>query len=139
MSNSRKNTRRTTSDYYIVFDGQTEEILGRVSNMSQGGLKLISEKAVDVPRLFHCRMTLPEPVMGQGEILFDAESRWTREIGHYGWYETGYEFGRISNTDRERLELLLRKWMIEESQKLNATGAATNKSGQLPKIRVIKS
>jgi hypothetical protein len=102
-------------------------------------MKLISDNIIEVPKLFYCRMSLPEKILDQAQVKFEMESKWSREIGNYGWYETGFEFTEVSGADREVLDFLLQKWMMEESQKINRSDVTEKREKELPRIRVLKS
>ena len=92
--------RRWTSDYYVVFNRDTAEAIGRVLNFSDTGILLMTADEIRVPSVLRCRMVLPAPVDGRVELLFDAESRWGRRNEKNDWYETGFHITAMDETDR---------------------------------------
>jgi hypothetical protein len=106
MTEQRHNDRRWTSDYYIVFDRETGDAIGRVLNFSVAGLLLMSAEEIEVPARLLCRMVLPREVDGRTVIIFDAESRWARHNDKSDWYETGLAIISMSVEDRNTFESL---------------------------------
>ena len=115
MKEQRKQTRAQVSDYFIVFDRHTDEIIGRVMNMTDEGMMVVSEMPTKVSGSFHCRMALPEKLMDKNQVLFDAECKWCEKNQSTGMYESGYQIRQISAVDREIISLLLQKWMNAKS------------------------
>ncbi|MCB2229166.1 PilZ domain-containing protein [bacterium] len=99
MAEEQHNPRRWTSDYFVVFDRDSNEPLGRVLNFSDTGLLLMSAEPIKVPQVLFCRLLLPHPVNGVTEIFFDAESRWTRHNAKADWYETGFHITAMAEQD----------------------------------------
>ncbi len=116
MVERRQKKRETASGYYTVFDTQTDKPLGKVVNLSEEGIMLISEWPVETSQLFHCRMALPEKVLDRRLVVFDAECKWCRMNETAGVYECGYYFQEISAKDQEVIKLLLKAWTSGESE-----------------------
>ncbi len=109
MKDLRRNDRRWTSDYYVLFDRESGEAIGRVLNFSENGLLIMSAEQIPIPHLLRCRMTLPRPVDGRSEVLFDAESRWGRHNEKSDWFETGLLIVAMPAGDRAMYERLVRE------------------------------
>lgn len=108
MKDLRSNDRRWTSNYYVVFDRDTNEAIGRVLNFSEGGLLLMSAEMIEVPSVLRCRLALPEALDGRTDIVFDAESRWGRRNEKSDWFETGFRITEISDADMAIFRKLFR-------------------------------
>ena len=117
MSVQRKNVRHKTSDYFLVYDSDTGELVGRVINLSLDGAMLIGDQPVDIPTRHTCRLALPEDIDGRKWIKFVAESRWCRKNNKCDWFETGYKFVTISDEDRFLLNKLISTWTVVETDK----------------------
>ena len=120
MEESRKNERRAPNDYYLVFDRENDRFIGRVLNMSLDGVLLVSMEPVEVSGIFHCIMALPEKIDDCNQIVFDAESKWSRKNESSNMYETGYRFKNISKTDRGIVRELLQRWLTVQSSSLSS-------------------
>lgn len=111
----RKHTRRSTDEYYIVIDKISQEPLGRIANVSTGGLKLISSAALQLGHSYQCEMNLPEEILGHRSISFEVECRWSRQSESGATWESGCEFKRISSTAMEVMQQLSHLWMMSAS------------------------
>lgn len=107
MSVTRKSLRKQTDSFLAVYDRGTDELIGRLVDMTTEGVKLRSMKAMDPGVVFQFRMDLPVELKGCKEIVFDAKSVWSKrdEVSHE--YFTGFAMQEISNTEVEKIELLL--------------------------------
>ena len=120
MEETRKDLRRIPNDYFLVFDRHHDNFIGRVLNMSLGGMMLVSEDPMETSKLFHCRMDLPEKVEGHDYITFNAESKWCRMNEHTKMYETGYELKELSAVTRKIIGILLKKWIAVQNATLSS-------------------
>jgi c-di-GMP-binding flagellar brake protein YcgR len=121
MGDQRKLARRRTSDYFVVYERETERIVGRLVNLTIAGAMIISEDPVEVPTTVKCKLRLPESVEGRQEVLFDAESRWCKKNNHTDWYETGYKFVNVSDIDIRLITLVTRDWLAKEADSSGGT------------------
>ena len=111
MQELRKKNRGYTNDYFLVFDMNTGEILGRLINLSPDGIMLISDDPIELNQTFKSRMILPELIDGKKEIYFDLQARWCNKNKRADWYETGYEIINKSENCLKVLYLLASKYM----------------------------
>ena len=111
MKELRKKTRGYTNDYFLVFEIETGEILGRLMNLTPDGIMLISDNENELNKTIKSRMILPELVDGKKEIYFDLQARWCQKNKRADWYETGYEI--INRTEKclKILNILASQWM----------------------------
>jgi c-di-GMP-binding flagellar brake protein YcgR len=115
MANKRKHERVKPIDHFLVVDTQTDKFIGRVVNMSSGGIKVIGVNQISVSNSYHCRMALPEKINGKNEIMFTAECKWSDKNDFMKMYETGFEFKQISDQDQDILQSLLNEWCMTKS------------------------
>lgn len=132
----RDTVRREATDPLIVYDMETDLPAGQVINMSFRGLRLMSEFEVEVYKVYYFRMPLTQTVNGINEIFFDAECRWCRQNQDTSWYDSGYNIRKASAEDAEVIKLLTKKWMMDKSNKLNASqqNRTEKKGGLLSKL-----
>lgn len=121
MGDQRKLARRRTSDYFVVYERETERVVGRLVNLTVAGAMIISEGPVDVPTITKCKLRLPEPVEGRKEVVFDAESRWCKKNDQSDWYETGYKFVNVSDMDMKLITMVTREWLAKETDTSGST------------------
>lgn len=125
MSIDNPRQRFKTSGYYLVYDTTTDELIGRVVNLSLEGTMLISDHPIDVPTRLSCRMPLLESIDGQNTINFTLESRWSKKNDKFDWHESGFKFVEISDLDRKLIGKLMESWLAEEN---NRSGRVTTPS-----------
>lgn len=113
MSDRRNQARRRTSDYFLVYNDETDELIGRVMDLTTEGAMMISETSVEVPQTFKCRLVLPRMIGRHKNLHFEAECKWSRKNHRLGWYESGYRFVDLSDTTRKILTELLKDWDIK--------------------------
>lgn len=99
MKKERKYTRKRTSDYFLVRHLQTHQIIGRIANLSVGGLMLIATKSLTVHRDYKLQLEFPRIIAEKSSITFTAESRWSKYNGHADWWEIGFEIREIDPLD----------------------------------------
>lgn len=75
----RKYPRKTTAKILEVFDLNTEEYLGNVVDMSQGGIMLITSLKIEPSTVYQISIKLPNDYAGQKTINFGAEILWTED------------------------------------------------------------
>jgi len=114
MKEKRKHSRQQADDYFIVLEKRTDDILGRIQNMTVTGMMLVSENDIEESKSFDCRMALPEVVLGRDQVFFTAECRWCHKNETYGWYEVGFEFKGVSEKDSAVIDQLLRRWEVAD-------------------------
>lgn len=107
MNVVRKSLRKQTDSFLAVYNRGTEELIGRLVDMTTEGVKLRSMKAMEPGVVFQFRMDLPVELKGCKEIIFDAKSIWSKrdEVSHE--YFTGFAMQEISTKEVEKIEMLL--------------------------------
>jgi c-di-GMP-binding flagellar brake protein YcgR len=114
MSEKRSAKRRHLIYYLGVDDRQTEGLVGRVVDITAGGMRLISENAVDPGGTFRLRMVLPREFEHKQEITFGATSRWCTRDANPQWFSIGFEFKDISPADITIIEDLIREFAFKD-------------------------
>ena len=112
---NRNNSRRRVNDYFIVYDRITDNLIGRLIDLSTGGAMMITEEPVEVPCISTCRMALPEKVHGHRQVEFDAEGKWCQRNDITGMYETGYQFINLTRQAEELIQIIMEKWTTEQT------------------------
>ena len=116
MGRERSLVRKRTSDYFLVYNRDTDELIGRLINLTTEGAMLISDDPIDVPTISKCKMVLPEEIEGCKEVTFDAKSKWCKRNEDFHWYETGYQFLNVSDVGKQIIILLTRDLMAKGAQ-----------------------
>jgi hypothetical protein len=111
MNNTRSNERRYTNDYLIVFDSETDDPIGRILNLSETGLKMITDEKIEVGSPRKVSLKLPDYIEGCREITIDIECRWCEFNQRSDWYECGFSLEDLSDFNLNVIRSLLFEWM----------------------------
>lgn len=119
MTDKRKQQRKFTNDYFLVYDTETNKLIGRVLDLTPSGAMLIGDSLISVPVTYSCRMVMPRMIDRHRHLYFDVESRWCQKNPRLGWHETGYQITKISDEFRALISEMIGEWIVKEgSQEL---------------------
>lgn len=107
MMDRRRLTRYVIEEYYCVVDRDSNQVLGRLANLSIEGIMLITERPVKKRNVLKLTLELAEPVLGQSKIVFDAECRWCRKGKGVDWFESGYKLKDVPMEDQTTIMCLV--------------------------------
>ncbi|RZA21577.1 MAG: PilZ domain-containing protein [Lysobacteraceae bacterium] len=102
---SRRATRRPVSGTVLVTDTMTEDVVGRICNLSVGGLLLIASKPLVDDALYQFRFPLPDNT-GTQTIEVGAHVLWIDGASAPGQSWVGLRFLGLSADTTQRL----RRW-----------------------------
>ena len=105
MADRRKHKRKHMIYYSKVFDENTDNVTGRLVNLSAEGMMLINEKPIESDKSFRFRMVLPDEIEGKIIITLDMTSRWSRGDMNSDYYDTGFQ---LRNRNRKNTEIVKR-------------------------------
>ena len=90
-----------------VWDEVAEELLGRLGNISYGGLLQITEHALPVDSIYQVRVEIADEGIGVGPISLGVETLWRHRAddGESCWI--GMRIIDISDGDKRRLRELM--------------------------------
>ena len=106
----RNNSRKRVNDYFTVHDRVTDNLIGRLIDISLGGAMMITEEPVEIPCICSCRIALPKKVYGHPQVEFDVEGKWCTRNDITGMYETGYQFINLTRQSEELIQVIMEKW-----------------------------
>ena len=110
--NQRSLERKNLIYYLKVFDQSTGNLMGRLADLTQNGLMLLSEEPIPTKKNFKMRLVLMPQMGGKGQIVFEAQSRWCRKDVNPDLFDTGFEFVEILQTEKNRVENLISDYFL---------------------------
>lgn len=113
MTDKRKQSRKFTNDYFLVYDTTTNQLIGRVLDLTSDGAMLISDRLVPVPVKSSCKMIMPKMIGRHRYLHFELESRWCEKNPRFGWHETGYQITKITDEFREIIAEMIGEWIVK--------------------------
>ena len=99
MGEQRKLNRRHIMFYSRVFDRKTGEFLGYIGNMTIGGAMVISDKPLEIDKVFSLRIDLPEDMYKKPVLNLEARSIWCQPDVDPTFYNTGFQLLNLTPDD----------------------------------------
>ncbi|MEO6172545.1 MAG: PilZ domain-containing protein [Arenimonas sp.] len=100
MNTEYRRARRRKVGYNIeVYDTMTDEVIGRLSNLSETGMLMVSHKAIANDALFQLRVSLPNQMGVMKPIDIGAHELWSDEATAPGQTWIGFRFIDVSQSD----------------------------------------
>ncbi|CAN2040904.1 PilZ domain-containing protein [Candidatus Magnetomoraceae bacterium gMMP-15] len=113
MSNQRSQKRIHLIYYLRVFNTENDQLLGHLVDITTEGLMLISESPIKKDIDFNLRMVLPETIEGSKIIHFQAKSIWCKKDINPDFYDTGFQFTKVSSEQIEIIERLIKEFLFK--------------------------
>jgi hypothetical protein len=108
MDDRRKHIRCDLTNGFQVFDRKTGEFIGRVGNVSQDGIMVVTKQRVEAGAHLECRMVFPEEVMGTNQMVFDAQVKWCNTGLDVETYYVGLQLRNMTPDEIDTISLLLK-------------------------------
>jgi hypothetical protein len=109
----KRTSRKYCKVYMDVRNHENGEHLGHMVDVTTQGLMLLSEAPIHTEAVFHLEIFLPGEVEGKTQITVSALSRWCKEDENPGFYNTGFEFRKVSPKDRHTIEQVIQKFCFK--------------------------
>jgi hypothetical protein len=97
----RRSERIPVREHLLVTDMMTEAPIGRIGNISDGGMMLIADQSLPEEALFQLRFPL-----GEGGPMLDigAQAMWVEAARSAGSWWAGFRIIDIAEADQQRLD-----------------------------------
>lgn len=93
--------------YLRVFDGMSSRILGNLVDISEHGLRLVGDGALEVNEEFRLRMLLPYDKDERKEIVFSATCRWCKKDSNPDFYLSGFQIHDLNAVNANLIKELI--------------------------------
>ncbi len=107
MSEFRRAKRRKVGFNVEIVDLMNEEVVGRLSNLSETGMLVIARHRLTSDALYQLRLRLPDPMGVERAVEVGAHELWSDEAAAPGQVWTGFRFIDIGPNDL----MFLRDWV----------------------------
>ena len=119
MAEKRKQERKSPQFFIEVYDNDQTRSVGRVANISSGGLMVIGKCELTRYVNYKISIDLPKAIKEQSQVFFEAQCRWCERGERSKLYSSGLEITNISSENSEILEKFL-----EDPQIVDETGVS---------------
>ena len=96
MANNRVANRTNTLFHSKMFDAQSGDLLGYTVDVSDTGIRLMADSALEPGQVLETRLELPQEILGRDSINMKLEVRWCREDTNPDYMAIGLEFVETS-------------------------------------------
>jgi hypothetical protein len=114
MDNTRRYKRRHLFFYLQVTDDKTDKLLGYVVDISQRGLKIISEDVCEPDSSMELKMNLPDDAGQRKAIQFKAKCIWSGKDVNSEFYANGFELINLDDNTLSTIEAIINEYGFEE-------------------------
>ena len=135
MKKPRKAVRNKTTDYFLVCNFFTQEVVGRAADITVTGLLLVATESLKQEELYKFKMIPARKSMQGQAVTFIAQVRWSKFKKHTDWWEIGLEICEIEPPDAILLHQIIE--LLVEEEEARQTDAGRDKS--IPKLEWIKN
>jgi len=108
MDERRALKRRHLYYYSRVFDEATQQMAGRLVDLTTEGIMIVSEKPVSANIKFKFKMLLPKSIEGHKTLNIEAESRWSKQAANPDLYDNGFQLLNVKPGDEKIIERLIK-------------------------------
>ena len=108
FKNKRSHIRRRMNKFLRLTDRNTGHVLGRVMDMTVGGMMIVSAEGIKNNENLCLSLILPGGFDDTGKVNFDACVVWTKKSGYSSNYASGMRITRISDKDASLIEKLVK-------------------------------
>jgi c-di-GMP-binding flagellar brake protein YcgR len=91
MKNKRQIARQNSLYHSKVVEVKTGRLIGRTVDISDTGMRLVSDSKPESDGILDLRLELPKPVNGKQVIEFKAAVRWVNEDTNPDYHAVGIE------------------------------------------------
>ncbi|MEX1214744.1 PilZ domain-containing protein [Saccharospirillum sp.] len=96
--------------------GKNKTFIGQLVNVNPEGMMLIVHEPQPLNTLLHLQVELPQNVMGEGSVNFEAVVRWCEPGQTKGDYGIGVYLEHVPETSRVLIEKLMTRFQEMNSE-----------------------
>jgi hypothetical protein len=96
--------------YLRVYDQDTNELLGHIVDINKEGMRLVSDKPIELNRIYRLWVDVPKEGTPRQRIQLEGESLWTGRDVNPDFYDTGFLMLNISTQSLLQLQLLIEEF-----------------------------
>ena len=114
VKDQRSLERKQLIFYLKVFDRNSDDIVGKLKDVTPEGVMLTSEKPIDVNVRYQLRLVLPPEFSERQFLNFDAKSLWCKENDYHDLYDAGFILIEVTPADKSMIARLIREYGSQE-------------------------
>lgn len=105
--------RRSIAISFRVYDDETGQFIGRIGDISKGGLLVYGPSGLPVDRLYRLRIDLPDDHGNPRSVKLIAKSMWSGRDTNPELFSTGFRLFELEKPDNSAaLQALLSRFTV---------------------------
>jgi PilZ domain len=116
MEERRKYQRKYLIFFGRVFDRESGQLLGQMADITPGGAMIISGRPIEIGKVYHLHLDLPEDTFKEGHIDFEARSIWCQADIDPSLFNTGFELLDVTPKKAKIVEQIIQEYTIRDSK-----------------------
>jgi len=109
MRDRRRATRRNTPHRLNVVAADSDAILGRLVDITPGGLMVVAPRTWLEGERLHVRIPLPTVINGRTELELEIEAVWQSPDDNPRYHRSGFRFVAIGGEDAYIIETVMHR------------------------------
>lgn len=109
MHDMRRKQRRNSPHRVNVLEASDDRILGRLVNITTGGLMFLSERSFTTGTRLRLRLPLPTITGGKPAVEAEGTVAWCRQDENPRYQRVGVEFANLAAEDGYLIETVLQR------------------------------
>ncbi|NNK12784.1 MAG: PilZ domain-containing protein [Desulfofustis sp.] len=115
-TNENRTVERCRLVFYLrLFDQESKDIIGHLTDISTAGLMLVSVRPIEKNTIYAVRLILPKEVAGRTELLLKIRCIWCRPDPIPNFHIAGFNFVEIDLEQKKLIDALTEEFSREES------------------------
>jgi hypothetical protein len=110
----RKYERKHLTYYLKVYDRKTNQLVGRLCDITPDGIMLISEDPIGTNVTLDLRIELPHKVSGKKHLDIQAKSLWVKKDVVPDYFDTGFMLTEASQQHQKFIEKIIKEFAVDE-------------------------
>lgn len=112
MKDNRQHPRKSVTDACYLIDTDRDLPIGRVTNLSLGGMLVRCDQPIEDLTFFDCKLVLPREGDEPAVITFGARSMWCEKDTVLETWEVGFKFLGLTRNDKWLIAEYLATWQV---------------------------
>jgi hypothetical protein len=121
VDDARRNSRLKPINYFEVYDFSTGAYLGNLVDVSEGGLRVLTDDPMNPGDTHELRLRLPKEILGSNEIIVKTECRWCNECSSpllAGTFGIGLQIRDLDPETARRIEAFIKSSYFHDWRQL---------------------
>jgi hypothetical protein len=104
MDEHEKEGRRHLYYYSRVYNENTHQMAGRLTDISTAKMMLVSEEPIRKDTKFKFKLVLPKAIEGKKALMLEARSKWSKRALNQDLFDNSFELLNVTSKTAEMID-----------------------------------